>query len=542
MDSRPERPLQAAPLTNYARIERMSEPWALNRSFAIVGTFVLAMVLGTWAATGQVENIILLSVWFVAVMIIVFVRDYWWSPALVISSLYLTTFALDFRLTGMEVGVVILCLTFPVKMAMKTLRKAEPEMSPGVFYWALLGYVAVHAVVILFYNKIDGVPSLKNIVKSYYFCLTPLVFYGLLVRYCHTRTVRPTLMVLFFVTFFVVVASMISALAGISIASFTDLRISVDWLIPPGPLRVAGPNLFIASLAFWPNFRPGRDRFILGAAGVVGLVGTLFGSGRLSTATCVAAGVFFAAVRGKLWLAIPFLVGTLMISGLITAKPDLLYSLPEAVQRSLTPLNFSDQKTEVQGSLEGSDDWHRDLRNRSIDYWMMDTTSFWLGHGFKPWDQSIMTDEDMAEAQGEDRMVQIAMQMGITENMFSAITNIFGATGLLLYSLFLGNLAWTLFKGCRIAPVGTDARALCEFSLITLMAALVFAPFLGGVPSLNLIYWQLGILAARPLLAGPKPAPSTAVKELPAFARPALAQHAAGPQPHRFRPGRATGI
>jgi hypothetical protein len=85
MESHPATPHSniAAPLTTRARIERISEPWALNRSFAIAGTLVLAMILGSWVASGEFENLILVGVWFAAVMIIVFVQDYWWSPPLI---------------------------------------------------------------------------------------------------------------------------------------------------------------------------------------------------------------------------------------------------------------------------------------------------------------------------------------------------------------------------------------------------------------------------------------------------------------------------
>jgi len=446
-------------------------------------------------------------------------------------------------MSGLDIGVVILALTFPVKLAMKTLRKAEPEMDPGLFYWALVGFIVVHAAVILLYNKIEGVPSLKNIVKSYYSCLTPLVYYGLLVRYCHPRTIRPTVIVLFFIVLFVLAGAFVSRLLGIYVETFTSLQINLAWLDPQGVegvLRGSGPALFIGSLAFWPNVRPGWGRVMVTLGAIVGIMGTLVSGGRLATVTCLAAGMFFAFVRGKIWVAIPCVLVAALVSGAITAIPELNYRLPEAIQRSLGPLNFSEQKTEIQSTTEGSDDWHRDLRNQSFDYWMMDTTSFWIGHGFKTWDQTLGNLRDSANAVDREHMAELAIEMGITENMFSAITNIFGMTGLVLYGLFLGSVAWTLYKVCRIAPIGTYARALCEFSLINLLAQLLFCPFYGGVPGSYLFDWIVGLLAARSYLAVKKPAAEAPeVKEVPAFARPALAQVPHGPLPGRFRPGRA---
>jgi len=515
-----------SPLSSRARLERMSEPWSLSRIFAMIVTFALAMVLGAWAASGEFDYIILVAVWFTATMIIIFVQDHWWSPALVISSLGFTTTAMGFRCTGLEIGVFILALTFPVKLAMKTLRKAEPEMDAGIIYWALLGYVAIHTIVILCYNKIELTPSLKNIVKAYYECLTPLVFYGLLVRYCHPRTVKPTVVVLFFTTLFTVTLSTISLLKGFSGMAFSELRISVDWLDATGAtalLRSTAPTLYIGSLAFWPTLRSDVSRLLVGVGMVVGTIAILVSGGRVPLGIWVAAGIFFAVVRGKLWLAIPIVVATLLTSAVITAKPALLYDLPVSVQRTLGPLNFSGQQTEIQQGLQTSDDWHRNLRERSLTYWTEDTGSFWLGHGYKSWDPTIDLNGNLS-AVGYDHLVQIAVEMGLTENSFSAITNIFGLTGLILYAAFMVSVGVSTFKALGKCPPRSAARALCEFSLVTLVTTLLLFPLAGAVPGMNVVYWGLGLLAARPYLgAGAKaPARKPQVTPLPAFIHSSL--------------------
>jgi hypothetical protein len=514
----PVRPV--APLSSMARIERISEPWALNRTFAIIITFALAMLLGTWAASGEVEYIIIVAVWFGAVMVILFVRDYWWSPALVITAFSMSTTALGFPMSGMEIAVVIIGLTFPIKIAMKTLRKAEPEMECGPLFWTVLGYMAVHAVVIYFYNKIEGTPVLKNIIKAYYGALAPLVLYGLLIRYCHTRTVRPTVIVLFFTTLFVVTVSMFTQLSGISVDAFTGLHITLGWLDANGAmaiLRISGPYLFIGSVAFWPAMRGGFPKFLVTLGVLIGAVGTMVGGGRLSLAICIAAGAFFAILRGKLWIAAPFILITGLIAAVIATNPDVLFDLPVNVQRALTPLNFSREETQVQETLGTSDDWHRDLRIRSFYYWTEDTTSFWLGHGYKSWDQTVSFIDPTAVFD-QERVEQLAVEMGLTENMFSSTTNVLGATGLFLYLCFLCHIGWLLIKGIRRSPARSEARAMCEFSLVNLAAAVLFCPFMGGVPALNLIFWQLGILAARPYLAIPKtPRELTEAAPLPKF-------------------------
>jgi hypothetical protein len=491
------------------QLERISEPWFMNKVVAVVGAFVMAIVLASLAASGQFEVLILVAVWVAAVLVIVFVRDYWWSPAIIVATSTLTTRAVGFNLTGLEVGLVVICLTFPVKLAMKTLWPAKPKMDPGLFYWALLAYVAIHAVVIFYYSKIEGEPGIQNIVKSYYGVLAPLVLFGLLMRYCNSRTVFPTVAIVFGIWIVTTIISIFVYIFNIQINELTALQLNVEFadaMVSPGFLRQSGPSLFVTAIAFWPVARSNPIRALLGFSGVLGIIATLYGGGRVAMFSCIVAALFFAVVRRRFWLAVPVVVGSVVTIGICTLEPDFIYSLPDTFQRALTPLNFSEQKTEVQSSVVESDRWHEELREDSLTYWNADTNSFFLGHGFKGWDQSL-TDPTINDFDGRKL---VAIQMGLTENMFSAITNIFGLTGLILYAGLLIQLAWRSWEGRRLAPERSVARAMCEFSFVNLVTCIVLAPLLGGVPGIGLIYWVLGVLAARPYLAAPEPAASVA--------------------------------
>ena len=507
-----------AAIATRAHLERLSEPWSLNRSFAIAITLILAMFVGSWVATGQFELLILVGVWFAAVMIIVFVRDYWWAPALVITAGCFGTAVLGFNMSGLDIGVVILLLTFPVKLAMKTLRKAEPELDPGVLFWMLIGYVTVHAVIILFYSRIEGV-ELKNIIKHYYGVLVPLVFYGLLIRYCAPRTVKPTVYLLFTVTLLTICASIVTMLFGLDLEPLSNLRITIDWLSQEGAdgiLRGA-PVLLIGSLAFWPAIRSANGRLLLSAAILISAYGVVFSGGRIPLASCLLAGVFFAFTRRKLWLMVPFICVTLILAAVVTTIPNLLYSLPVTVQRGLTPLNFSEDKSTAEQQTEGSDEWHKELRDRSFDYWMADTNSFYFGHGFKAWDDSLTNVDEDLDPGDHERRVRAAIETGGTENMFSQVTNVFGAVGMALYLLFYLNLAWRLWSAIKACPANSAERALCEFSFVSIALGLLFMPMAGGVSGTATIYWTLGLLAARPYIAAGIPVKKALAQPLPSF-------------------------
>jgi hypothetical protein len=515
METPPPHSQQAADsLVMRQQLERISEPWFMNKVVAVGGALVMAMVLGSLAASGQFEMLVLVAVWVVAVLIIVFVRDYWWSPAIVVTTLGITTYAAGFLLTGLEVGMVFIGLTFPVKLAMKTLWPAKPKMDPGLFYWALVGFVVVHAVVIYFYSKIGAEPGIKNIIKAYYGAIAPLVLYGMLMRYCNSKTVFPTVVLLFGIWIVTTIIALFVLVLGVEAPPLTGLKIHIDFIdgmSSTGFLRGTGPALFIFSIAFWPVERLKRYRLLLAFAGVLGIVATLYGAGRTHILLCIFGGLFFALVRKRLWLTVPVILAVALLAGFCTLLPELQFSLPLQIQRTLAPLNFSDDKTQVQAETTDSDRYHSDLREDSLVYWMYDTTSFWVGHGFKGWDESL----NDPSAGDYETWKSTAIQMGLTENMFSAITNIFGLTGLILYGGFLIQLTWRSWKGRRVSPERSVERALCEFSFVFLVNDIVLAPLLGSVPGIILVFWSLGVLAARPYLGEAEPVKAA----VPAFDR-----------------------
>jgi hypothetical protein len=500
------------------RLERMSEPWAIGKTAAIGVVLCLAVLFGTWVASGQMEYVGLVGVWLVAALIIIFVQDQWWSPALIITALGISTAFGGTSFSGYEIGVVILAITFPVKMAMKTLRKADPVIHAGIFFWLLLSFACIHAIVCIAYNHIEGV-QLKNVVKAYYTVIAPLAFYGLMVRYCHNRTVIPACIAIYCCTLFATFVSMFAFLKGLDIEpSLGDVSISVVWLSgdsAAGYLRMAPVTVFIGALAYWPVVKSFRGKMFLSFGLLVGVLGALLSGGRVSIGYCILAAAAFAVVRNRIWMAVPAIIAVAAIAAISTANPDVMNSLPETFQRALAPFNFSDQKTEEQQVLESSNTWHSDLRIQSLDYWLYDTNSFWLGHGFKAWDESL---SDESEGYDYQRHLEAAIEMGRTENLVSSTTNIFGVTGLVLYAGFLIFLAARLWKACKLIPVGRPERAICEFSEVHLCLSLLFSPTNGGTPNFQMLLWVLGVLAARNYLAvKPVPVPEAELPSLPSF-------------------------
>ena len=494
-------PHQGAQNPFWSRIIDISyNPAALQRLVTLLVGIAIAVAYGWMVGSGESEMLILTTVWLGAILIIVLVRDYWWAPLILISALTFRTYALGFAVTGLELGIIVLALTFPVKLAMRTLQVAKPVLHLGRAYWFLLGFVALHACIIILYSRIEGVP-LKNIIKAYYAALSPLVFYGLLMRYCHSRTVKPVSIAMFCVYFLVMCICIPVIIFDIRVPFLSELHILLDWAYSEtaiGTARSYAPMLFTAALAFWPTRRI-WVKILLLLAIVVAMFGGLVSGGRIVAATCVVASILICMIRRKAWATIPILGAVAMLSLFITTNPDSLFHLPVMIQRALTPLNLSEHPTEAQLTTLGSDAWHEELRRESLDYWTSDVASFWIGHGFKAWDETLSFDPDWTRFYEDAK--RLAIQMGRTENTFSSLTNIFGLTGLLFYAWFMGSLTLQIWHARRHCPQGSYARSLCEFSLVLALIFVIFAPFAGGTPGINLIYWQLGLLAARPYLA-----------------------------------------
>ena len=309
----------------------------------------------------------------------------------------------------------------------------------------------------------------------------PLMLFGMLMRYCHARTVFRTATMIFGVWIFTTIISIIVVLLNFQFEHLLALKISLDFadaLSAAGGLRSAGPYLLISAIAFWPVARSGRVRLLLLFSGLLGILGAMFGAGRTATFSCIIAGMFFAVARRRLWVAMPVLAGAILVAGLVTIDPGFVEKLPEQVQRALEPLNFSEEKTQVQASVSESDRWHQELRTDSLAYWNYDTVSFFLGHGYKAWDESLSD----PTAGDFDIRKRVAVEMGLTENMFSSVTNIFGLAGLVLYSAFLLWLAWLLWRARQACPERSVERALSEFSFVTLLTAIILIPIAGGPP------------------------------------------------------------
>jgi len=456
----------------------------------------LAVYLGSLIGGSEVGELIGIALVALGVASLVLIRDYWWAPLVLISALTFRTNVLGFIMTGIDVGVVVLAMILPLNLAMRRLHPAEPPLKVGLAFKLLFAFVVVHAAVIILYNRYQGVP-LKNIVKAYYTALAPLAFYALLFRYCKPHTVKPVTFWTFVMYAFVLAVSIPVIWMGTFIPFLNSAHFLFDWThsgVAIGAARSYAPLLFAATLALFPVMRSAPGKLLVFLGVLLSIVGALVSASRIAILVCIVEGLIMCMLRRRFWVIAPIAALVLLLGFYITNDPGVLYNLPEPVHRALTPFNVSSQQTAVQAAAEGSNEWHEDLQRDSFVYWTSDLWAFLVGHGFKAWDESLTGDP--AFTQYYEDAKRLAVQMGRPENALNSITNIFGLAGLVLYAALLIRLFRQTLSARRMHSARSFERGLCDFSITTLLAFVFFAPWAGAIPAINLIYFQLGLLAA----------------------------------------------
>lgn len=469
--------------------------------FVVIGiAAVTAVYLGMLIGGSEIQELLVIGLAIALLGLLAFVGDYWWAPLLLISALTFRTNFLGFMMTGIDIGIVVLAVLLPMKMAVRRLQVAQPVIRLGLAFWLLLGYLIAHAIIIVVYNKFQGVP-LKNIIKAYYGTISPLIFYALLMRYCRPSTVKPVATWMFLMYAFVAAVCIPVILSGAQLPIIGWRHFMFDWTqasAAVGAARAYAPLLLAAAIAFWPASRRFLVRCLLLGAICIAIAAALTSAGRTTTALCFAEVAIFALLRRKLWLVPVVAACLIVLSFAISTNPNALYATPTPVHRALTPFNLSDHQTDIQRSTNLSDKWHEDLRKDSLTYWTSDLGAFLVGHGFKAWDESLNLDPNFTRYYDDAK--NLAVQMGRTENALNSVANIFGIVGLVLYGWLGVHLFSELRRAQKLAPQRSFARSLCDFSIVSLVAFAVFAPLAGGPPGMSIIYWQLGLLASRKFL------------------------------------------
>ena len=499
----------------------------------VISCMVLAVVLGNWIAE---ENWFLLGITLciaIGASLTLSLRSNWWILVPCMSVLGFSTLAPGFTLTGVDAAALLGFAIIAFRRAIGDLKPVQPSLRLNGVLFALLVYVFVHSVIAILYQYYAGETQLKNVIKAYCQIAAPLLLLWFLALYAKPPSAKAAVwgVLLISIPTFIVGCALVYLETEVPLLSHPLL--SFDWAGAGalGYIRWSSAALLLFGLCLSTATRSVFLKTACLSVALLALIGAFLGGGRVAFASGVLGIACWMGLRRHLLLLALTGAAALLMLITVNADPRLLDDLPKTVQRSITPFILSGQRTSEQSGTELSDKWHGDLRAESWAYWMESPFSIAVGHGYKGWNDSIDI-KTFTEGPLYESAKKTAIQMGRTERTFSSILVILGCAGVILYYGFMLLLVFRLWELRRLSPNGSFSKAMCEFSLCVLCVSLVTAFHAGGVPSYGMIYWFLGLLAARDF------APDTQADGILRNATPAVAQ----PETRSGIPGNAASL
>ena len=448
---------------------------------------------------------ILMIIWVLAALT---VRHLWWIPLFWSLALGLSSSAGGFKMSDTDMAGMFSLSCILAMACMNNLSAKKSEMNLGVFFYLTLLYVALHSIVFCVDNYFGGDTQFKNIAKLYYGALFPLIFLLLMDRYAQPKGMSVAVNSIVLMTFFLTLVGIIMKFTGYSIRWLTTDIAYFIWAgdeSSTGYLRWTVLPILMMSICIRSTAVTAAQKGFNAMAVAIFFLALIYGGGRSSLLGGIIFFVPWLAIRGKWrqvftsgWLLI-VVCALLFIIG-HTIDKNQLENLPKSVQSIQRSFSiFFPTENSENLHMEGSDAWHKDLREGSWDYAHQEMNTIVIGNGFKGWDDSInMAMFTFGEAYYS--AVKIAIRMGASETLFFSTLAIFGWVGVLLYFGFMIEMMRRYVKVLKFCPKGTLAHALCEFSFCNIFVTMVISPIAGSIPSYNMIFWIIGFIAAKPYL------------------------------------------
>lgn len=484
------------------------------------GKFFLwgTMIVGIWAAfyAGNLiandgyANVILDLALVLGAIAVLTVRRYWWIPVFFVGCLGFSTTGLGFKLEGTDLMALFGFACLFAMLCMGQLNPKNTQRSFGIFFYLLLLYIAIHAVLYGVENYFNGDTQFKNIAKRYYALMAPLILIWCMDRYAYPKGLRKTINLMVFLSILFAIGAVFVTIFQVSIPYLSGDILNFAWAdveAVNGYLRGAAPVFLLLALCMSSSTPSGFAKTLYRLAVLILLPAAFFGGGRISllvTILYIAAWLF---VRKKWkqvvvggWL-IALSVVFLAIAG-HSMDARQLQNMPRSfqqVQRAISLFLPANQVNDSELETSGSDKWHEDLVKGSWEYANQDYQSMIFGNGFKGWDDTIDLTQ-FAYGEAYDSAVKTAVHMGSSETMFFSILPILGWIGVVLYYGFMIEVLRRNLRVMKLCPEGSLGRSLCQFSFCMILVSLLVSPISGAIPSYGMIFWVIGLMTAEPYL------------------------------------------
>lgn len=416
-------------------------------------------------------------------------RDHWWVPfpaSIVMSG----TFYYGFKIPMHEMTLLICLLPLALALSTRWQGAIPGRRYPDSSVFLLTFYLIVHCLGSLIYNKMHGLGGAHNVIRSYMSALWPMILFFTFYFFGNSKYIRTA----FFLMYCAALLRFILGVISYFYPAFTYIP-GINYVPPTlvaggvtaggGDLRVSCVWLATLSLCYF-LIKRGRFLRLFNFLTIIACaIFIVFGGGRLTLLNFAAVFIYLAFIyRNFLFL---FLLGLVFSSMLLflNLNSQVLESLPQNIQRSLSGYILKPNSVSAQEMTEGSTQWHHQLAEAGKKRWLQTPTSIMVGHGMRPFNAELWTGDF------EDQM-KVAEGNGAYESSYWTILTVTGLVGLILYLNVFRFLLWDSLPLLWRHGVHDYQSALVFMTSYNIVWLIAFGWISGGFPSVEIMF---GLLA-----------------------------------------------
>lgn len=448
--------------------------------------FVLAMIFGMSLSSGDYLEMI---IWIGGALFVVWIisgRNCWWVP-FPAAMAFGGYFYIGFKVYSYEIALALCLLPlFILIMARKEMVFTQRTRLPfSVLILAL--YILLHWATSIIVNYQTGARGAGNVSRLYLNAAWPFILFFPFYIFGMAKYLKLSINLMFW-------AYLIRALLGILFVYLPDsgnfIFIPIINFVPSSAdyhdLRFSCVGLLAMALGYFSLSRRTLMRIVYLMMALIGIWGLLVSGGRVAAAIAVLTPLFWAAIQrnyASIILAVLLVGGGIMS---LVLNPDLIHSLPENAQRSVTLL-ISDSDTMAAASAEVSDKYHRQLKEAGLKHWLTDETSILVGHTVKPLDVEAFYSQMGSGEDQIDMKIETATENGRFESGLFQILGTLGLVGLLLYVNIFRFLILHPLVALWKEGIASMSHVIYFLAVFYLIVWIIFCYYAGDYPSQQLM-------------------------------------------------------
>ncbi|MCX7712690.1 MAG: hypothetical protein N2035_03350 [Chthoniobacterales bacterium] len=454
-------------------------------------SITFALYSGVLISEEKYVELLLISSCIIVFLWMVFGYEYWWLPMFFFLGLG-GFFYFGFKVYLHEIAVLISVLPLVFVIVFHEIKNKRERYKIPFLLWLLFGYLTVHLIGMFIYYKLEGLTGWGNIMRRYMDALWPFLILVPFIYYGKTKYISWALHLFFLaiiIRFFLGFAFYLTERE-----EFVYVP-GINYVLPDAgmftDLRFSGSMLAILSFCYFIIYKSIMSRILFFILILLGIVGTMFGGGRIAFVTLTGFFLFACFVYRKYWLLGVWFAAMILFVILINSNLELLYSLKPQARRALTGLLLNRELAQEVGQTYASDEWHAALQKAGFEAWTQDFFTFVFGRGTRRFEEA---------ARYEDPMLGLLDMAIVTSRFEKGLWNVlvtFGLVGLVFYSLVLLQVIKYCLPILLRDRIQTPLHAMMFLGVYLTIFWFLLCWISGDFPSLPIFFGVISMIAAN---------------------------------------------